>query len=168
MPSTPRLTSPYLISWALRLWAILLGMAKPIPTLPPPGAKIAVLMPMSSPLRLIRAPPELPRLIAASVWIKFSKPSRFKPLRPNADTIPEVAVCPMPNGLPTATAKSPTRSLSESAIFIAVRFFASVSWISAISDCSSRPISLATYSRPSLSCTLIVVALLMTWLFVRT
>ena len=34
--------------------------------------KIAVLMPMSSPRLLISAPPELPGLMAASVWMKSS------------------------------------------------------------------------------------------------
>jgi hypothetical protein len=43
------------------------GIAKPIPTDPPDGEKIAVLMPMTSPLRLNIGPPELPRLIEASV-----------------------------------------------------------------------------------------------------
>ena len=37
------------------------------------GRNIAVLMPMTSPLTLISGPPELPKLIAASVWMKFSK-----------------------------------------------------------------------------------------------
>jgi hypothetical protein len=96
-------------------------MAKPMPMLPPPGARIAVLIPISSPLRFSSAPPELPRLIEASVWMKFSSPSRFRPLRPRAEIMPEVAVWPRPNGLPTATAKSPTRSLSESAMAICVR-----------------------------------------------
>ena len=39
---------------------------------PPEGPTIAVLMPMSSPRRLMSAPPELPGLMAASVWMKFS------------------------------------------------------------------------------------------------
>ncbi len=79
-----------------------------------------MLMPINSPLRFDRAPPEFPRLMEASVWIKFSNLQDFNPLRPNAETMPEVAVCPRPNGLPTATAKSPTRNLSESAIAICV------------------------------------------------
>ncbi len=45
------------------------GTAKPMPTEPPVGEKIAVLMPMTSPLRLNSGPPELPRLMAASVWM---------------------------------------------------------------------------------------------------
>ncbi|MNE38318.1 hypothetical protein D3C80_1322120 [compost metagenome] len=120
IPSRPRFTSPDSISCCDRILAILLGIAKPMPTLPPPGARIAVLIPINSPLRFSSAPPEFPRLMEASVWIKFSRPSRFRPLRPNAEIIPEVAVWPRPKGLPTATAKSPTRNLSESAITICV------------------------------------------------
>jgi len=48
---------------------MLAGMAKPMPTLPPLGARMAVLTPTSSPRRLTRAPPELPGLIEASVWM---------------------------------------------------------------------------------------------------
>src|SRR5690349_15939123 len=53
----------------------LLGMAKPIPILPALlslvlGLKSAELMPTSSPWRLSSAPPELPGLIGASVWMK--------------------------------------------------------------------------------------------------
>jgi len=43
------------------------GIAKPIPTLPPDAPKIAVLIPINSPFKLTKAPPELPWLIAASV-----------------------------------------------------------------------------------------------------
>ncbi len=46
------------------------GMAKPMPTEPPEREKIAVLMPTSLPSRSTSAPPELPGLIAASVWMK--------------------------------------------------------------------------------------------------
>ena len=38
-------------------------------------------MPISSPRRLSRAPPELPELMAASVWMKFSRFSMLRPLR---------------------------------------------------------------------------------------
>ena len=48
------------------------GMAKPMPTLPPEGEKIAVLTPITSPFRLKVGPPELPRLIGASIWMKSS------------------------------------------------------------------------------------------------
>ncbi|VGP06415.1 hypothetical protein SB00610_00846 [Klebsiella quasipneumoniae subsp. similipneumoniae] len=72
MPSSPRFTWPYFTICSVRFFTMLLGIAKPIPMLPPSGARMAVLMPISSPLRFTRAPPEFPRLIAASVWIKFS------------------------------------------------------------------------------------------------
>ena len=45
------------------------GTAKPMPIEPPDGEMIAVFMPMTSPLRLNSGPPELPRLMAASVWM---------------------------------------------------------------------------------------------------
>ena len=48
--------------------AISAGMAKPMPTLPPVGEKIALLMPMTLPAMSNIGPPELPRLIEASVW----------------------------------------------------------------------------------------------------
>ncbi len=49
--------------------ALLIGMAKPTPTLPPVVAAIHVLMPITWPRVLTRAPPELPWLIDASVWM---------------------------------------------------------------------------------------------------
>ncbi len=49
--------------------ALLIGMANPSPTLPPVGAAIQALIPITSPRMLTSAPPELPSLIAASVWI---------------------------------------------------------------------------------------------------
>ena len=51
---------------------MLLGTANPMPTLPPDGPMMTLLMPMSSPLRLMSAPPELPGLMEASVWMKSS------------------------------------------------------------------------------------------------
>ena len=48
------------------------GTAKPMPIEPPVGEMIAVLMPTTSPSMLNSGPPELPRLIAASVWMKSS------------------------------------------------------------------------------------------------
>ncbi len=53
-------------------FAMFTGIAKPMPMLPPERLKIAELMPISSPARLISAPPELPGLIDASVWMKSS------------------------------------------------------------------------------------------------
>src|SRR5205807_337056 len=75
--------------------------------------KIAVLMPIRLPAASTSAPPELPGLIAASVWMKFSKVLMPRPVRPRAETMPLVTVCPTPNGLPMASTTSPTRSASE-------------------------------------------------------
>ncbi len=51
----------------MTLFIMLMGMANPIPTLPPLLDNIAVLIPINSPLRLTNAPPEFPGLIDASV-----------------------------------------------------------------------------------------------------
>ena len=48
-----------------------IGTAKPMPTLPPPPVPVSIweLMPMTRPAASISGPPELPGLIAASVWM---------------------------------------------------------------------------------------------------
>ena len=70
-PSQPRMTLPSLISVSVIFFAALASIAKPMPTLPPPvSEKIAVFTPITSPLRLKVGPPELPRLIGASIWMK--------------------------------------------------------------------------------------------------
>jgi hypothetical protein len=73
-PSQPRRARPCSLSCASTDFAMLAGMAKPIPTEPPEaiGEKIAVLIPITSPLVLNIGPPELPRLIEASVCRKSS------------------------------------------------------------------------------------------------
>ena len=71
-PNKPRLTEPYFSSWSMMLRAMLTGMAKPMPMLPPERDRMALLMPTSSPLRFTSAPPELPGLMDASVWMKSS------------------------------------------------------------------------------------------------
>jgi hypothetical protein len=50
---------------------------------------MAVLMPMTSPLMLRSGPPELPGLIEASVWMKFSN-ERVASLRPRARPLAEI------------------------------------------------------------------------------
>ena len=50
-------------------WIVLAGTAKPIPTLPPEGEKIAVFMPTTLPLMSNVGPPELPLLMGASIWM---------------------------------------------------------------------------------------------------
>ena len=53
--------------------AVLDGIEKPMPIEPPEGEMMAVLMPTTSPAMLNSGPPELPRLMAASVWMKSSR-----------------------------------------------------------------------------------------------
>src|SRR5438046_9979502 len=90
------------------------GIAKPIPIEPPPeGEKIAVFMPITSPARLNIGPPELPRLIDASVWRKSSYGVECMS-RAVAEIIPDVTVPPRPKGLPIASTQSPTFTLLES------------------------------------------------------
>ena len=124
-PIQPRVTLPLLTICSSTILAVDTGMAKPIPIEPPEREKIAVLMPIRLPAASTSAPPELPGLIAASVWMKFSKVLMPRPVRPRAETMPLVTVCPTPNGLPMASTTSPTRSASEEPKPIAGRFCAS-------------------------------------------
>jgi Two component regulator propeller len=68
------------------------------------SSRIAVVIPTTVPQRSIKGPPELPRLIAASVWIIGSRTDQEAPgrIRFTADTMPRVSVCSRPNGLPMA------------------------------------------------------------------
>ncbi len=50
-------------------FALSMGMANPRPTLPPLGAAIQVFTPITRPRMSTSAPPELPWLMAASVWM---------------------------------------------------------------------------------------------------
>ena len=68
-------TLPFRISCATTVLTVLIGIAKPIPTfpsVPEPPVRIWELTPITSPRALISGPPELPWLIAASVWIAWS------------------------------------------------------------------------------------------------
>ena len=70
-PSHGRLTTePPLLADATTTLTMLAGMAKPMPCEPPEREKIAVLIPTRRPPRSTSAPPELPGLMAASVWMK--------------------------------------------------------------------------------------------------
>ena len=81
------------------------GMAKPMPTDPPVGDRIAVFMPTALPSWANSGPPELPWLIGASIWMNEYGLSPMSRL--TAETIPAVTVPPRPNGLPTATTHCP-------------------------------------------------------------
>ena len=96
---------------------MLAGMAKPMPSDPPLREKIAVLMPTSLPSMVTKAPPELPGLMAASVWMKKLKSVMPTLVRARAETMPLVTVWPTPKGLPMASTRSPTSRSSESLKF---------------------------------------------------
>ena len=107
---------------------------------------MAVFMPMTSPRRLSSGPPELPGLIAASVWsISLERPSVTGTARSVALMTPTVTVCRKPNGLPIAITQSPAAICDESPNLASGSgwFGFSVSWISALSVSGSRPISFA-------------------------
>ena len=68
-------------------FAVSMGMAKETPS-----ATTAFMedMPTTSPSRFTRGPPELPLLVAASVWMY----SVFGPARPSSTACKGVAACP--------------------------------------------------------------------------
>ena len=120
----------------------MLGIAKPIPTFPPPLEIIALLIPIKYPAEFINAPPLFPGLIGASVWIKFSYSTIPTELLLVAETIPCVMVSPTPKGLPIAKTTSPTSTLSESKNLIAGKSSAFI-FITAKSLLASVPIIFA-------------------------
>ena len=106
----------------------LLGIAKPMPgaAVPPSSGSVAarVGIPITRPCRSASAPPELPGLIAALVWITSGSATPFPSETPwrKALTMPSVTLERSPSGLPIAMAKSPTSSLLESANAAGVSF----------------------------------------------
>jgi hypothetical protein len=83
-----------------------------MPALAPEGLKIAVFTPIRRPALSSRGPPELPGLIAASVWTSPSIASPASPpgsSRSRAETMPVVSVQSRPKGLPMAKTFWPTR-----------------------------------------------------------
>ena len=80
MPMNACSTLPLWISCAATPRTVLIGMAKPMPMLPcwpvfP--VEICEVTPITRPAASISGPPELPWLIAASVWIAWSIDSVF-------------------------------------------------------------------------------------------
>ena len=114
---------------------------------------------------LNRGPPELPGLIATSVWIKGTRFSdgRFLPF---ALTMPAVTLFSKPKGEPIARTHSPTRSLFGSPRRTTGKPVASI-FIKAMSVRLSVPMTLALYSRLSVNRTVISSALSITCEFVR-
>src|SRR3954454_22946594 len=95
------------------LVASLIGTASPSPM-----PATAVFTPTTRLSPSASAPPELPGLSAASVWITFSTsrpadPDRVGSDLPRAETTPAVTVPASPIGLPIATTSWPTRSIAE-------------------------------------------------------
>ena len=80
------------------------GIAKPMPALAPLGLAIWVLTPTSRPALSSSGPPELPGLMAASVWItpRMVRWLKLSISRPSALMMPVVSVWSSPNGLPMA------------------------------------------------------------------
>jgi hypothetical protein len=90
------------------------GIAKPVS---PPLRMPRVLMPMTSPSVLTSGPPELPGLMAASVWshrLYSLTPGRNRRVQ---DTMPMLTLRDMPHGAPIAITKSPSLSRAESPSF---------------------------------------------------
>ena len=99
---------------------------------------------------LISGPPELPGLIATSVWMN----GKYSPVsRPLALTMPAVTVFSSPNGEPIAMTHSPTLRRFTSPIFTVGSPLASI-FTSATSVRLSAPMILALNSRLSVSVTM--------------
>ena len=124
---------PDAISWSAIDLASLIGIEKPSPMLPDcepapvePSEAIEDGMPMTRPVSSTSAPPLLPGLTAASVWIALvttapPSPAEARALslvvvtgRSRALTMPVVTVPARPSGLPTAMTGEPTLTASES------------------------------------------------------
>ena len=91
------------------------GTANPTPSPPPLDDLICELMPITRPRALSSGPPELPRLIAASVWI--ASPMRNwvsdSMSRSSAEMTPTDSDCSSPNGDPIAATGDPTSRSRE-------------------------------------------------------
>jgi hypothetical protein len=121
-------------------------------------------MPTTSPRMLMSGPPELPGLIATSVWISGS---RSPVSRDFALTMPAVTVLSRPNGEPIAITHSPTLSFEASPMRTVGSPAPSI-LTSATSERLSMPIVRALNSRLSASVTVTSSAPSMTCAFVST
>jgi len=115
---------------------------------------------------LKRGPPELPWLMAASVWIAslMVKLLGASICRWSALTMPAVTVPSRPNGLPTATTGSPTTSLLEFPTASGFNTDAgALTLMTAMSVDGSAPTTVALYVAPLGKLTLTDDAPLTTW-----
>src|SRR3954447_11117694 len=118
-------TVPVATSWSAMRFTWVELIAKPMPGAAPPlwgSTAASVGMPTTCPWRSTRAPPLLPGLMAADVWMASgnvapgeSAETGSVTVRPVAEMIPFVTVAASPRGLPMASTISPTRALVESA-----------------------------------------------------
>src|SRR5262249_49753426 len=134
------------------------GIANPTPSLPPESLSIWAFTPMTCAWSSSSGPPELPWLIAASVWIESSIAKLFGEVicRCSALTIPAVTVSASPNGEPIATTLSPTWTLFGSPTVRGERTEEGASTLStARSVDASVPTTCALYELPfqNVTCT---------------
>ena len=122
-----------------------MGMAKPRPSTEAeeellPEEYLAETMPMTSPWLLNSGPPELPELMAQSVWIMFIwRPSLMVMERSRAEMMPVLSEkVSSPKGLPMVVTCSPTSISLDLPMTTGVRPVAST-LITAMSFFSSPP-----------------------------
>src|SRR5256712_1024475 len=120
-------------------------------------------MPITRPRASARGPPEFPGASLRSAWMKLGPAARRGP---SAWITPVVTAPASPNGLPTASTRSPTRKLSESPTSAADR--PSASTASAARSCSgshasprasmARPPGSTTAARPRATCAFVTIS----------
>src|SRR5271155_500268 len=127
----------------------------------PPSVAIAELTPTNCPLMLTNAPPELPGLIAASVWIA-SRTVFWLPVSPVVDTgrlsaltMPVVTVPSRPSGDPTAITGWPTRRFADEPRLIGFNPEAPCTRTTAMSVVGSAPTTVNSAVRPSENVTVV-------------
>ena len=171
MPASGRRTRPSRINCGTMRAIVLTGMAKPTPALSPVLLAMAVFMPIIRAWLSRSGPPELPGLIAASIWmIDFSdRPERrLGSDRFRLAMMPVVSVRSSPKGLPMAKTRCPTFNCVELPKTTGNSDAGGASIFStATSVAGSWPTSRASYVLPSNKVTWIWRAPSTTWKLVR-
>ena len=111
-PSSGRSSCPFAISCGTTRFRVSTGMAKLTPALYPVWVLIDVFMPITRPAESSSGPPELPGLMAASVWIaprifRWSAESVMTSFL-SPEMMPWVRVWSSPKGFPIASTDCPT------------------------------------------------------------